>query len=167
MIAIEITSQKIFMSQLLNGDTFDIFLLEEATVKTAATYTIDGYVNREFYDPEELESGIASYEFMPWADAKALCFQLIKGKRTPLLLKLVLQLKPQQMQALLDSKSDTTFDPRQLKSLVLTIKYDGTRTILTTATSYHSFVMNKEPDQLWDKAMVQYLTKKEIPFQEL
>lgn len=166
MLALEITSQKIFMNQLLTGDTFDIFLLEEATVKTAASYTIDGYVNREFFSSEELANGDVPYEFLPWAEAKGLCFQLIKGKRTPLLLKLVLHLKPEQMEKLLAPIRDS-FDCSQLKSLVLTIKYDGSRTILTTAASYHSFVMSKEPDLLWDKALKQYLSQREISYQEL
>ncbi len=166
MLALEITSQKIFMNQLLNGDAFDVFLLEEATVKTAATYTIDGYVNKEFYSSEELSGGIAPYDFMPWSDAKGLCFQLIKGKHTPLLLKLVLHLKPAQADKLLEPIRDS-FDVTQVKSPVLTVKYDGSHTILTTAVSYHSFVMSKDPDFVWDKALMQYLERKEIPYQVL
>ena len=43
MIALQITSMKQFMSQLLAGDTFDVFLLEEATLTTAFTIQIDGH----------------------------------------------------------------------------------------------------------------------------
>ena len=49
MLALQITSLKKFMSQLLATDTFDCFLLEEAMVKAANTVSIDGRINREFY----------------------------------------------------------------------------------------------------------------------
>ena len=51
MIALQITALKPFMSALLSGDLFDIFLLEEATLATAATYTINGRVNKAFFPP--------------------------------------------------------------------------------------------------------------------
>ena len=37
MIALQITSMKNFMNHLLVADTFDPFLLEEATISTALT----------------------------------------------------------------------------------------------------------------------------------
>ena len=49
MIALQITSMKNFMNHLLVADTFDPFLLEEATVSTALTVTIDGHINKDFY----------------------------------------------------------------------------------------------------------------------
>ena len=56
MIAIEITDLKIFMNTLLLKETFDTFYLEEATLKTAQTFVIDGHLNKEFYtkDPDKL-----------------------------------------------------------------------------------------------------------------
>lgn len=48
MLALQITNTKNFMAQLLTGDAFDPFLLAEAAVSTAHTYTIDGHVNRDF-----------------------------------------------------------------------------------------------------------------------
>ena len=53
MIALQITSMKNFMNHLLVADTFDPFLLEEATVSTALTVTIDGHINKDFYPAEE------------------------------------------------------------------------------------------------------------------
>ena len=37
MLALQITSLKLLMNQLLAGDTFDLFLLEEAVISTANT----------------------------------------------------------------------------------------------------------------------------------
>lgn len=54
MLALQITSMKAFMNHLLVADTFENFLLAEATVSTANTYQIDGHINKDFYTQEEL-----------------------------------------------------------------------------------------------------------------
>ncbi len=165
MLALQITSTKTLMNQLLAGDTFDIFLLEEAVIGTANTYTIDGRINVEFYPVEERGKDCIPYEFQCWSELKGLCFNLIKGKNAPLYFKFVLQLKPEQAAALLAQKN-CSVDAAQLRALVLTIRYDGTKAILTTGTSYHTFVMNKEPDIIWDTAITKYLSGKGILFEK-
>lgn len=161
MIALEILSMKNFMSHLLSGETFDIFLLEEATISTANSYTIDGHMNVDFFPPQERDQDHIPYAFRPWSELKGLCFDLIKGKYTPLFFKFVLQLKPEHMQKLLGN------DLGQVKALVLNIRYDGNKAILTTGTSYHTFVMSKEADLAWDNALCGYLSEKEIGYEKL
>lgn len=169
MIALQVTSLKNLMNQLLIGDTFDCFLLEEAIIRTGVTYTIDGHVNREFYadvntfDSTNASADIATcpYPLQPWSEAKGLCFDLIKGKRTPLYFKFVLQVKPDCFGIFL---SDI---PEQINAPVLTIKYDGTKALLTTGTSYKTFVLDKETDRIWDTSLTKYLTEKEIPYEVL
>ncbi len=161
MIALEILSMKNFMSHLLSGDTFDLFLLEEATISTANTYTIDGHMNTEFYPPDERSPENLPYDFRPWSEIKSLCFDLIKGKYTPIFFKFVLQLKPEYLPRILGT------DPGQVKALVLNIRYDGNKALLTTGTSYHTFVMNKEADLAWDNALCKYLSDKEIGYEKL
>ena len=166
MLALQITSLKILMNQLLAGDTFDIFLLEEAVISTANTYTIDGHINADFYPPEERGSDNIPYEFQPWSELKGLCFNLIKGKHTPLYFKFVLHLKPEKASALL-AQQDSSPDTSQLKAMVLNIRYDGTNAIVTTGTAYHTFVMNKEADIIWDKALMKYLSDKGIQYENM
>lgn len=167
MLALHITSMKQFMNQLLVSDTFDIFLLEEAVITTANTYTIDGYLNKEFYSSEELASGqIPDYEYSPWSTLKGLCFQLIKGRHTPLSFRFIFHLKPEQTRKLLE-KAQCSVDPALVKAMVLTIRYDGTKAVLTTGCAYQTFVMSKEPEQIWDKALTRFLTGKNIPYEEL
>lgn len=55
--------------------------------------------------------------------------------------------------------------PSLIKALVLTIRFDGTKTLLTTGTSYTTFVLSKEPDQIWDKVLQKYLAGKGISFE--
>lgn len=166
MIALQITSMKTLMNQLLAGDTFDIFLLEEAVISTANTYTIDGHINVDFYPRDERSEDYIPYEFQSWSEIKGLCFNLIKGKNTPLYFKFVLHLKPEKATALLE-KENCSIDASLLRALILNIKYDGSKAVLTTGTAYHTFVMNKEPDVIWDKAITKYLSGKGIEFEEL
>lgn len=167
MLALQITNTKDFMAKLLTGDCFDPFLLAEAAVSTAHTYTIDGHVNRDFFTPEEREDpDTCPFDFAPWQDMKGLLFQLIKGKRTPLYCKFVLHLKPQQVSKLLAADA-CSLPPEQIKALVLTVRYDGSHVVLTTGTAYHTFVMSKEPDAIWDKALTGYLSRKNISYEIL
>lgn len=162
MIALQVTSMKQFMNQLLTADTFDIFLLEEAVISTACTFTIDGHINREFFGAGNGEAVELPYDFRPWSEIKGLCFDLIKGRRTPLFFRFVLHLMPEKASALL-TKEGSDVDPSLVKALVLNIRYDGSKAVLTTATSYHTFLPSKEPDAIWDKALMKYLEGKSIP----
>lgn len=164
MQALQITNTKIFMSKLLTDTVFDIFLLEEATLSTASTFTIDGHINREFYDPEEA-AGLP-YEFLCWSDVKNLCFDLIKGKKTPLFFKFVFHLKPEHISTML-KRAGSSFDPTLIRALVLTVKYDGEKVILTTGSGFTTFIMDKEPDLLWDQAILKHLSANSIGFELL
>ena len=105
MLALKVASTKTFMNHLLVADTFDNFLMAEAMISTANTYQIDGHINKEFFSGNEL-SAPPSYEFSEWKDMKPLCFNLIKGKRTPLFFKFVLHLKPEAVGKLLAQSYD-------------------------------------------------------------
>lgn len=166
MIALEVSSMKNFMTHLLSGDTFNEYLLEEATIHTMNNYTIDGHMNVDFFPPEERSTEHLPYEFRPWSELKGLCFDLIKGKNPPLYFKFVLQLKPDIAAALL-SETVPQSDDTQVKALVLTIRYDGSKAILTTGTSYHTFVMDREVDLIWDRYLCSYLDQKGIGYEKL
>lgn len=166
MIALQITSMKQFMNQLLAADTFDVFLLEEAVISTSNTFTIDGHINQDFFYSEDREPVALPYEFRPWSEIKGLCFDLIKGKRTPLFFRFILQLMPEKAAALL-TKEGSDVDPSLVKALVLNIRYDGAKAVLTTGTAYHTFLPSKEPDAIWDKALMKYLEGKGISYELL
>ncbi len=155
MLALRITSLTNFMNQLLTGDVFDPFLLEEAVIAMAVTYTIDGHIHKEFYPEEERGADMLPYELKPWSEVKGLCFDLIKGRRTPLHFKFVLHLKPEQTVKLF--AKEQVADPSVVKALALTVKYDEKGALLTTGIAYNTFVMDREPERIWDRAVLQYL----------
>ena len=167
MLAIQIKDVKTFMAKLLSADTFDSFLLEEVQIHTFNTFHIDGHLNREFYTKEELEeTEMFPYEYSQWKDMKGICFQLIKGKKVPSFLKITLHQKPECSYTILEEGGAKNLT-QSLKAFVVTIKYDANGLMLTTGTSFSTFLLDKTPDQLWDQAFRRFLTEKEIAFEEV
>lgn len=167
MIAIQIKDVKTFMSKLLSGNTFDSFLLEEAKIHTFNTFTIDGHQNHDFYTKEELEdSELFPYEYSEWKNIKAICFQLIKGKKVPTFMKIIFHQKPEDMYNLLEEGGALEFSDT-LKALVLTIRFDVNGLLLTTGTSFSTFIMDKTIDLLWDNRFRKFLSEQEIEFEEV
>ncbi|MBO5473008.1 MAG: hypothetical protein J6A08_04380 [Lachnospiraceae bacterium] len=167
MIALKIMNVKQFMGKLLTGDDFDTFLLEEASIRTYNTFVIDGHQNKDFYTSEEWEDqSIRPYDLSTWKTIRPICFQLIKGKHTPAAFQFVLHLMPEYTASVLH-KGDTAISPQQIRAFVLNIKYDGAVLTLVTGTALHTFLPDKTPDSLWDQAVRQFLTKREIAYEEL
>lgn len=167
MLALKMKEVKTFMSRLLNSDCFDSFLLEEAAIQTYNTFTIDGHQNREFYTKEELEDpSLFPYEYSLWKDMRGLCFELIKGKKVPTFMKITLHLTPEASYTLLEQGGGAGY-AASLKAFVVTIKFDQNGLLLTTGTSFHTFLPDKTPDLLWDNAFKKFLTAKNIEFEEL
>ena len=165
MLAIQIKDVKTFMSKLLSGNTFDSFLLEEAQIHTFNTFVIDGHQNRDFYTKAELEDPEAfPYEYSEWKNMKTICFQLIKGKKVPTFMKIILHQKPEDAYTLLEEGGALAFSDT-IKAFVITIKFDSNGLMLTTGTSFSIFVMDKTPDLLWDIAFRKFLSVHEIEFE--
>lgn len=165
MISLRITQTKDFMQKLLSSDAFDCFLLEEAAIHTYNAFSIDGHINRDFFSDDDSGLPAFQYGFSLWKDMRPLCFQLIKGKRTPLSFKFVLHLMPEYAKRILE-KSDAAFPAEQLKAYVLTIRFDGSLVTLITGTCYQTFCMDKEPERLWEQSVRSFLSKKEIAYEE-
>ena len=70
------------MSHLLLKDTFDQFSFIEGEITTFNTFTIDGYLQKDFFEEKPEDS------HAHWKDVREFCFQIIRGKRTPLNFKI-------------------------------------------------------------------------------
>lgn len=162
MITLKIQHTKDFMAKLLAGNTFDSFLLEEAVIETYNTFSIDGHIHQEFYqsDAEEI---INTYNLSQWSDMKQICFNLIKGKNTPLGFKFILHLKPDVAQAALEPEGNAD---NLSSDYVINIKFrDGIVTI-TSAVSIKIFTLDKTADNLWDSYIKQFLAQNNLDFEE-
>lgn len=165
MISLRITQTKDFMQKLLSSETFDVFLLEAADINTYNSFSIDGHMQKDFFAGDDMAVSSLKYDFSLWKELRPLCFQLIKGKHTPLSFKFVLHLIPEYVENIL-STGQTALLPEQIRAFVLTIRYDGSVVTLITGTCYEIFSMDKEPERLWDRFVRTFLEKKEIAYEE-
>lgn len=167
MLALQITSTKQFMNQLLTGDCFSSFLLANASVTTFNTFQIDGRIHPEFYDSDSKDfSEKTRYTFSKYLDLQEHLFFIIKGSRTPLSVKLTLYLNPESTEKLLTA-NNCSISREVLAGFVLNIKYDGEKILLTTAIAYEGFTMDKSAEPIWDNALKKFLSAKEISFEEI
>ncbi len=112
------------------------------------------------------DNDLPPYEFSEWKTMRSLCFDLIKGKRTPVSFKLVLHLKPEIVSQIL-ANGDSAISVSDIKAFVLNIKYDGSVLTCITATAFHSFLPDKTPDRQWDEYVTLFLASKAIDFEEI
>ena len=167
MKAYRIKDVKNFMGKLLGSESFDSFLLAEGTITTYNTFIIDGHMVKEFFTGDvNDDNDLPPYEFSEWKTMCSLCFDLIKGKRTPVSFKLVLHLKPEIVSQIL-ANGDSAISVSDIKAFVLNIKYDGSVLTCITATAFHSFLPDKTPDRQWDEYVTLFLASKAIDFEEI
>ncbi len=164
MIAIKIKNTKNFMAKLLASEVFDAFLLDSAEIAMANTYTIDGHINKDFYGDEDeaAPKGILT----PWSEVRQRCFDLIKGKRTPLSFKFLLCLDGNKKDELMSSEEYS--EVRSLvSSLVMIIKFKDGAITITTGAALSGFSMDKSYEKLWDNYVTTFLDSSNIEFEEL
>ncbi len=157
MIAIQIKNIKGFMNRLLLQDTFDRFLVSEASVTTFTTFSISGDLKKEFFDPEQQEQEeFRSRTQVSWKEIRPFCLSVIRGKRTPLSFKFVFQLPAAEIEALLE-QYDLPFQPEDVYGLFFNCQYHSELLTLTTGTSLRVFSMDHSLDQAWDQTLTAFL----------
>lgn len=167
MILCKITDKKVFMAKLLAGETFDSFLLKEASIHSFVPYLIDGHINHAFFSDESEDSvTFTTYEYAQWKDIRSICFDLIKGKRTPTKFMFVLYLKPEAMMAMFD-KAGISASESLVQNLILNIRFDQGEMNITTGIDYSGFTLDKSAEQLWDATTLKFLDKKEIAYENI
>lgn len=149
MIALELSEIKECMSKLLLSETFDPFLFIEGEIVTYNTFTIDGFLKKDFFDKDM----VPERKYSLWKDVREYCFSIIKGKQTPLSFKFVLGLSDPNIEKLLKQQG-LSFTPQDVNGLYLNLRYDGQHLQCVTGTSMNLFTMDKSLDEAWD-TMVQ------------
>ena len=144
------------MSHLLLKDTFDQFSFIEGEITTFNTFTIDGYLQKDFFEEKPEDS------HAHWKDVREFCFQIIRGKRTPLSFKIILSLAPENFADFLLKYEVSGFRPEDIQGMYLNLNYDGTRLTCTTGISLKLFTMDKTLEKAWDDAAQKKLLELEL-----
>ena len=162
MIALALPQVKECMANLLLSETFDAFYFKEGEIVTFNTFTLDGYLKKDFFEQEEAPER----EYALWKDVREFCFSLIKGKRTPLSFKFVLGLSDSNIEKLL-LQQGLDFKPQDVRGLYINLKYDGQKLQCITGTAMNLFTMDKSLEQAWDMMVQKFFAQKEIKYEVL
>ena len=155
MIALKISDVKAFTSHLFVQQTFDHFLVSEATITTYNTFQIDGYLNREFYEGEDALA--LPHQYSTWEQLRPLCFSLIKGKHLPLSFKFIFRLTDSQQEQLIHKSGEK--QPNTIDAFFLHVLYKNNNITCITGSSARQFTLDKTPDQAWDQAIKEFLNE--------
>ena len=165
MLALKITDLKYFTNKLFIGEVFDRFWLNEASITTFCTFTIDGELQQDFFDSDEKEiltSNARTHAL--WKDLKPYCFSIIRGKRTPLCFKIVFQLSPERF---FSRTNDIACLSPEVSGLFLNIQFKNHLLVCTTGVSLKNFVPGTRPDTIWDTKILEFFRKNQIAFEEI
>lgn len=153
-----------FMKKLLIQETFDTFLLSEASITTFARFQIDGSFHPEYLHDQETEMAAAEqYGHTLWKRIRPFFFDLTRGKNTPLNFHIVFRLAPHNVQALL-AQSGIAARPEDVDGLFLNIHFDGSSLTCTSGTSLRIFSPDRSLEHAWDSMLEKFFHQKQIPF---
>lgn len=143
MQAIEILDVRAFMQLLFQTDTFNEYELVSADLKTELGYSIDGHINRDYYNEDESENPpLTGHTFLPWSIAKDKIFQLIKGTKTPSRLKIILRVSPEQLHSML-TYENSSLNPNDIDGVFLNILFQEQKLNVICGVSYKIFTLDK------------------------
>ncbi len=153
------------MTKLLSGSSFDSFLLEEASLSMQVTWVLDGKINKGFYSEEEWEDASTHpYPLIAWSEVRGHMRELIRGKKAPAALSIVLHLRPDYCEKILTAQGYPQLK-ENIGAMVLNIRYDGSEVTLVTGIALKSFTLDRNADRIWDETMENYLASREIGFE--
>lgn len=164
MVALKMEDLRQFTSQLFVGDTFDRWLVREATIVTFNSFTIDGHIRQGYYSEQELEENQIE-ELSSWKVLRPFCFSLIKGKKLPESFQITLQLAPADVEVFLNY-AQLEFTAEQVNGLYLNIRYEGGSVHCVTGTSLNMFTLDRQIEIEWDEAARLYFKNEKIPYSE-
>jgi hypothetical protein len=138
------------MAHLLLKETFDAFSFIEGEITTFNTFSIDGYLQKEFFD----EAPERNYSY--WKEVREFCWNIIRGKRTPLHFKIVLSLDAAAFAQFLNERQITVCTPEEIQGLYLNFRYHENVLQCVTGISMKSFTMDKTLEHEWDAYVTEF-----------
>lgn len=142
------------MTRLLSGNDFDEFYLEKVIIKTGNVFEIDGRILPEFFEKDN-EELLLSKEFRKWKQLKGICYEIVKGKRLPLGINVVLH-APEEFLV-----------KDEVKALLWQIRFDGENLRLVTGTSLKGFILDNSYEKEWDEKTSELLSRMAVDFESM
>lgn len=165
MQSIEILDIKNFMQLLFQTDILDPYEFVSSTLCTDMYYTLDGHINRGFFNEEEMNDlKLDGSTYLPWHAAKEKIFLLIKGKKTPSQMKIVLKACKEQKQTFL-SMTNSSLKPNDIDGIFLNIIFQDKKLNVICGISYKIFTMEKVLEKEFSNSIITLFKSNDITCQ--
>ena len=149
MRALKVEDIRSFTRALFMQDCFDGFLLGEAEFSTFCSFSVDGRVERSWFTDEELEKEqIEAY--VRWGRVRELCFQLIRGRKTPSSFRITLRLAPGERERFL-REAGYAVDAEQIGSFLLNLRFEKGELSCVSLASLNCFPPERSLEEAWDQ----------------
>jgi hypothetical protein len=140
-------SIKPVMNQLLKDSAFDDFLVRSAEVCVIAKVEISGILDKSYLPEDERDSTNRNYVY--WKEVQPFVFSLIKGGRTPGMLKIVFSATDEKVKEMHDNAS----------AMFLNLVYEQGKLRFTTAVGQRFFSMDKSSEAIWSEYIKDFFNK--------
>lgn len=165
MQTIEILDVKPFMQLLFQTESFDTYEFVSAELHTDMFYSIDGHINQNFFSAEEIElHRLENHSYLPWCMTREKVFLLIRGKKTPSLLKIVFKISESQLQSIV-SETNSSLNPNDIDGLFLNISFQNNKLNVICGISYKIFTLDKELESEFFDKIITFLKYSNIACQ--
>lgn len=154
MNSVKVNDLSKFMSLLFSTEALDKLFISEAIIETFATYRIDGFSNKAYFDDTEQPE-----EYSRWSALRPLMRELIKGKKLPVAIKLTLFLPEDLVSHYIEGEyTDIRF--------LINVRYENGELHLISATSTKTFTLDRSFEHLWDVGFERMLSDLKVEFDQ-
>lgn len=161
----QIKDVKACMGSLLLSSAFDELWLEQAQITMKNTISMDGHFQKEFFSREEIEeNGLEHMKFVRWKELRPLCYELIKGKKTPYHMKIEFQLPEENYEELIKMSGTREFRPGDIQGCHMRFLYQDQKLSMVSGISLKLFSLDKTLEEEWDKKAESYLKQNRIAY---
>ena len=143
------------MNQLLCDHYFDNFPCILGEITTFNTFTMDGFIHKEYYfNPDENQDPPSDEpQYSTWADLRDFSYSLIKGQKLPLRFKFVFRFPSKEIKSFV-AKYHLESTIEDIQGLYFNVRYESQHLYITTGTTLNTFSLSKDIEKAWDTEFI-------------
>lgn len=164
MISLKIGEVKTFMGMLLTNTLFDELILKEMEIQTFTSFQVSGQFYDNFFSDEELEIR-GKEKAVLWGELRSIALSIIRGHKSPLMMKIVFQLPSNQSDKLVESLGGK-LRVEDVGGLYMNIRFEKNELHIITGTAIKTFTLDKTLDIEWDRWVKSFLSNQGILYEE-